>query len=403
VSAGPDRARGPGTAPALVVFVKECRESLRDRRVLLNALVLGPLFTPLLFLVLMHLIVGRELEKAERPLPVSVIGAQYAPNLVEDLRRQGMAQRPPVADPEGAVRDQSVDLVLRIGPRFAQDWNAGRPAQVELIFDSSRQDLRGAIDRLQSMIENTSRRVGSLRLLARGVAPALMAPVVVAVRDQATPAARGAMLLGMLPYFLILTALLGGMWLAIDTTAGERERQSLEPLLINPVARGQILLGKLLATALFSMSSLVLGLLAFLAVGHLLPSDEPGLALSIGPRFILLALPIMAPLVLLIAVAQIWVASFARSFREAQTYLGLAQLVPLVPSILLMAVPMRPQLWMSAIPVFGQQVTILHLLRGETVNLPGIVIGVLVTLAAAAGVFRLTLRLYTSERVAIAG
>jgi sodium transport system permease protein len=389
-------------APTAIVFLKECRESLRDRRVLLNALVLGPLFTPLLFLVLMHLIVGREMEKAERPLPVVVIGAEYAPNLIDDLRRQGMAQRPPVADPEAAVREQSVDLVLRVGSRFAEDWNAGRPAQVELIYDSSRQDLRSAIDRLESMIEAYTRRTGSLRLLARGVAPSLLAPVVVAARDQATPEARGAMLLGMMPYFLILTALLGGMWLAIDSTAGERERQSLEPLLINPVAREQILLGKLLATALFSMASLVLGLLAFLVVGHLLPSDEPGLALSIGPRFIFAALPIFVPLVVLIAAAQIWVASFARSFREAQTYLGLAQLVPLVPSILLMAVPMRPQLWMSAIPVFGQQVTILHLLRGETISPLGIGIGVVVTLATAAGVFWLTLRLYSSERVAIA-
>jgi sodium transport system permease protein len=400
---GAGQARGAGLGPALIVYVKECRESLRDRRVLLNALVLGPLFTPLLFLALIHLIVGREMEKAEKPLPVAVIGAEFAPNFIADLRQQGMEQRPPVADPEAAVRQQAVDLVLRIDARFAQDWEAGRPAQVEFFYDSSRQDLRSAIDRLQTMVEAYTRRTGSLRLLARGIAPALMSPVVLAGRDQATPEARGAMLLGMLPYFLILTALLGGMWLAIDATAGERERQSLEPLLINPVGRGQILLGKLLATATFSMASLMLGMLAFLVVGHMLPSDEPGLALSIGPRFILGALPILVPLVFLIAAAQIWVASFARSFREAQTYLGLAQLVPLVPSILLMAVPMRPQLWMSAIPVFGQQVTIAHMLRGEAADPLGVAIGVVVTLATAAGVFWLVLRLYAEERVAIAG
>ena len=400
MSAGARRGRVLG--PALVVFSKECRESLRDRRVLLNALVLGPLFTPLLFLVLMHLIVGRELDKAERPLPVSVIGAEAAPNLVEALRQQGMEVRPPVADPESAVREQSVDIVLRVGPGFARDWEAGRPAQVEVLYDSSRQDLRGAVDRLQGMLDSYTRRTGALRLLARGISPALVAPLAVAVRDQATPQSRGAMVMGMLPYFLILTALLGGMWLAIDSTAGERERQSLEPLLINPVERYQILLGKHLATALFSMASLMLGLIAFLVVGHLLPSDEAGFGQVIGGRFIAIALPLMLPLVLLIAIAQLWVASFARSFREAQTYLGLAQLVPLVPSILLMAVPMRPQLWMSAIPLFGQQVMLLRLLRGESVDPLGIAIGVAVTLLAAAGVFWLALRLYRAERVAIA-
>jgi len=386
---------------ALIVLGKECRESVRDRRVLLNALVLGPLLTPLLFLILMHMIVGRELEQAEKPLPVVVIGAEHAPNLVDALRQQGMEPRAPVADPEEAVRQQRVDLVLRIGAQFADDWRQGRPAQVEMLFDSSRQEVHGQIDRLQRMIEAYSSRNGSLRLLARGISPALVSPLVLARRDLASPQARGAVLLGMLPYFLILTALIGGMWLAIDSTAGERERQSFEPLLANPVGRGQILLGKMLATAIFSMASLILGLLAFLAAGHFMPTDDLGMGIAIGLPFVLTILPVMVPLVLLIAIAQIWVASYAKSFREAQTYLSLAQLVPLVPSIILMAVPMRPQLWMAAIPLFGQQVTMLRLLRGESVNPLAIGIGAAFTLAAAALIFQVTLRLFQSERVAI--
>ncbi|HYB50837.1 MAG TPA: ABC transporter permease [Burkholderiaceae bacterium] len=387
--------------PTLVVFLKECAESLRDRRVLLNALVLGPLLTPVLFLLLMHLVVGRELEKAEKPLPVVVIGQKSAPNFVAALEQQGMLTLPEVPDPEAAVREQRVDLALRIAPRFADDFRAGRPAQVELIYDSSRQEVRGEVERIESMIETFSRRTGSLRLLARGIAPSVATPVVIAGRDQATPQARGALLLGMLPYFLILTALIGGMWLAMDSTAGERERQSLEPLLVNPVGRASVLAGKMLATACFSMASLVLGLLAFAVVGHLMPGNEAGLGLSIGAHFVMGALLVMTPLVLLIAIAQIWVASFARSFREAQTYLGLAQLVPLIPSVLLMAAPMRPRLWMSAVPLFGQQVTILRLLRGEAVSALGIFIGMGVTLAAAAAIFWGALRLYRSERVAI--
>ena len=386
---------------ALVVFIKEGRESLRDRRVLLNALVLGPLLTPLLFLVLMQVIVGREIERAEKPLPVTVIGAEHAPNLVEALRQQGMEPGPPVPDPEAAVREQRIDLALRIGPGFGEEFRAGRPAEVEILYDSSRQDVRGALDRLEGMIGSYATRTGSLRLLARGIAPSLAAPIVIAGRDQATPQARGAMLLGILPYFLILSVFLGGMWLAIDTTAGERERQSLEPLLINPVARAQVLLGKLLATAAFSMTSLVLGLLAFMAVGNLLPAGDAFAGVSIGPRFVLQVLPLMVPLVLLVAIGQIGVASFARSFREAQTYLGLAQLVPLIPSILMMIVPMHAQLWMSAVPLFGQQIAILALLRGETLSALGLGLGAAATLLAALGIFHLTLRLFLSERVAI--
>jgi len=384
-----------------VVLRKEMVESLRDRRVLLNALVLGPLLTPLLFLLLVHLVVGREHELADKPLPVAVIGAGNAPGLVQALRQEGMEVRPAPEDPEAAVREQQLDVALRIPDHFAADWRAGTPAQVELIFDSSRQEARGQVERLQAMIESYSHRVGALRLLARGIAPAVASPVLQVARDQATPQARGALLLGMLPYFLVLTALVGGMWLAIDSTAGERERQSLEPLLINPVPRSQVLLGKTLATALFGMASLVLGLLAFWAVSQLMPGDEPTLARIIGPRFVATVLPVMVPLVLLIAIAQIWVASFARSFREAQTYVSLAQLVPLIPSMLMMYLPVRQQLWMSAVPLFGQQFTILRLLRGEDLSAVAITLGAGATLLASAGVFWLTLRLFRSERVAI--
>lgn len=390
-------------SPAGIVFLKECRESLRDRRVLLNALVLGPLLTPLLFMVMMHMIVGRELEKAERPLPVAVVGAQYAPNFVAALRQMGVEPRPSIPDPEAAVREQREDLVLRIDAQFGASWRAGRPAQVELLFDSSRQDVRGEVERLQAILEGYSSRTGSLRLLARGVAPTVVSPLVVASRDLASPQARGAQLLGILPYFLVLTVLIGGMWLAIDSTAGERERQSLEPLLVNPVGRGHVLAGKMLATAAFSTASLFLGLLAFYVAGRLMPDDGSGLGLSLGLPFVALAFADMLPLVLLIAAAQVWIASYARSFREAQTYLGLAQLVPLIPSIVMMAMPLRAQGGLLLVPLFGQQVTILALLRGQPAQPLAMALGSAATLLAAAGIFALTLRLYRSERVAIAG
>ena len=141
---------------ALTVFVKECRESLRDRRVLVNSLVLGPLLGPLLFLVLMRLVVGRELEKAEQPLPVVVIGAERAPELLAGLRQMGLRQLPPVADPELAVREQRIDLALRVAADFGANWRGGRPAQVELIYDSSRRDAQHDAERLRGMLENYS-------------------------------------------------------------------------------------------------------------------------------------------------------------------------------------------------------------------------------------------------------
>jgi sodium transport system permease protein len=384
-----------------VVFVKECRESLRDKRVLLNALVFGPLLAPVLFVGLLRFTIGRQLEQADKPLPVVVIGAEHAPELVTALRQQGMQPLPPLADIETAVREQRVALALRITDSFAEDWRAGRPAQVDIIYDSSQREGGGQVQRLRAMLQNYSWRTGAMRLIARGLAPSSSNGLLIATRDQATPQARGALLFAMLPYFLILSSFLGGMWLAIDSTAGARERLSLEPLLINPVTRAQILLGKLCAAAAFSFISLTLGLAAFALAARLLPSRQFEMSLNLEPRVIAAILLLMLPLVFLIVISQMVVAAFAKSYREAQTYVGLLQLLPLIPSVALGVAPMTPQLWMYGLPLIGQQLTVLRLLRGEAVTALQPALCSLATVLAAIAAFLLARRIYESERLAV--
>jgi sodium transport system permease protein len=388
-------------SPTLAVFVKECRESLRDKRVLLNALVLGPLLAPVLFVGLLRFTIGRQLEQADKPLPVVVIGAERAPELVTALKQQGMEPLPALADIETAVRDQRVALALRITDSFAEDWRAGRPAQVDIIYDSSQREAGGQVQRLRAMLQNYSWRTGAMRLIARGLVPTSANGLLIAARDQATPQARGALLFAMLPYFLILSSFLGGMWLAIDSTAGERERLSLEPLLINPVPRAQILLGKLCAAAAFSFISLTLGLAAFALAARLLPSRQFEMSLNLEPRVIGTILLLMLPLVFLIVISQMVVAAFARSYREAQTYVGLLQLLPLIPSVALSVAPVTPQLWMYGLPLIGQQLTVLRLLRGEAVTALQPALCSLATLLAAIAAFLVARRIYESERLAV--
>jgi sodium transport system permease protein len=388
-------------SPALAVYLKECRESLRDRRVLLNALILGPLLGPLLFVGLLRFSIGHELEQADKPLPVVIIGAERAPNLVAALEQQGLQALPPIGDIETAVREQRVALALRITEQFASDWRAGRPAQVDIIYDSSQRAGGSQFERLHGMLENYSRRTGALRLITRGLSPSATSGLLIATRDQATPQARGALLFAMLPYFLILTSFIGGMWLAIDSTAGERERQSLEPLLVNPVAREQIVLGKLGAAASFSFTSLVLGLLAFSVAARLLPAQRIEMSLAIGPAVIGSILLLMVPLVVLIVISQMLVSAFARSAREAQTYVGLLQLLPLIPSVAVSVLPVTPQPWMYALPLIGQQLSMLRLLRGEPVSALPLALCSLVTVLAAAAAFLLAKRIYESERLAV--
>jgi sodium transport system permease protein len=388
-------------ASALVVFWKEIRENLRDRRTVINTLLTGPLLAPAIFVLIINATVSRELDKAEKPLPVPVIGAENAPNLIASLKQQNIEIKEAPADPERAVRDMDADLVLRIPAELGASWRKGEPAQVELIYDASRREAQGSVGRLRGALESYAQRTGGLRLLARGISPGVIRPFVVADRDQSTAQTRSGTLFAMLPYFFILGAFIGGMALAIDTTAGERERQSLEPLLINPVSRSEILIGKLLATSVFALTSVLLGIIAFSIVGRFLPTEKLGMSLEIGPHFAATVLLTMLPLVVLIATLQTLAAAFAKSFREAQTYLSLLMFVPAVPTMMLSLFPVKTETWMYAVPLMGQQITITRLMRGDDVAMAELGVCFACTAAAALVVYFLTVAIYRGERLAI--
>ncbi|MBS0432430.1 MAG: ABC transporter permease [Proteobacteria bacterium] len=386
---------------SLVVFLKEVRENLRDRRTVINTFVTGPLIAPLIFVLAFQFGINSMLEKAEKPLPVSVIGAANAPDLIASLRQLGMDVKPAIANPEAAVRAQDVNVVMRVPADYGKAWKTGEPAQVELIYDASQRDSDQAADRLRDMLKTVSGRTASLRLLARGLSPALIQPIAVADRDQSTPQSRAGIMFSMLPYFFIIGIFIGGMALAIDTTAGERERQSLEPLFANPVPRWQILLGKLGATSVFAMATVLLSIIAFSIAGHFLPNDKLGMKLDIGVRFTILTMVVMLPLGVLLACLQTLVAAFAKSYREAQTYLSLLMFVPAIPTFVLAFLPYKAQAWMYAVPVMGQQTAILRLLRGDPVSAANILLCVGCTTLGALIVWAVTERIYRSERLAI--
>jgi len=386
---------------ALTVFWKEVRENLRDRRTVVNTLLTGPLMAPLVFVLIINAAITRELDRAEKPLRVPVAGAGHAPNLVAALRRAGVEIEAAPAEPERAVREQDVDLVLRIPADYARAWNAGESAQVELVYDQSQRDAQGSVARVRGLLEAYAGQTGALRLVARGIAPALTRPLVVAERDQSTAQARSGTLFGMLPYFFILGVFIGGMALAIDTTAGERERQSLEPLFANPVSRAGLLAGKLGATCAFALTTLLLSIAAFSVAGRFLPTARLGMSLELGVPFAALTLLVMLPLVVVLASLQTLAAAFARSFREAQTYLSLLMFVPVIPTLLLSLFPLKTQTWMYAVPLMGQQVTIMRLLRGDPVEPAQLALCFACSALAAALAWLATLAVYRSERLAI--
>jgi sodium transport system permease protein len=350
------------------VFIKELLDNFRDRRVILNTLVLGPLMGPLIFAVMISFMTRQATERMEAPLELPVVGAEYAPNLIGHLERQGVIIKDAPADPEQAIRTEEEEVILRIGPDFAEAWLEGRSAPLELIADQSLRYSGTTIARVRGYLNGYSNQVGQLRLLMRGVDPELTRPISIRITDMSTPESRGGMVLAFLPYFILITVFMGSMHMAIDTTAGERERKSLEPLLINPLPRWQIMAGKLAATTSFALMTLGLGLIAFVYAMGFLPVADMDMALNLDLRVAALAFLLCAPAALLAAALLTILAAFAKSFREAQSYMGLVILVPMIPSFWILIDPTRSETWMTLVPLLSQNVLILELVRGEPVN-----------------------------------
>lgn len=383
-----------------VVFGKEIRESFRDRRSLTSALVMGPLFGPALFAAMMIGILNMEQQRAEETLEVPVVGAEHAPNLVDWLRQQGTVIKDPPGDPERAVKDNDEPMVLVIPGGFGDRLGKAEPAVVEIIFDRSRRESDTYVSRLRGQVDRYGRTVGALRLQARGVNPNIARAVVVRDRDISTPESRGALVLGMMPYFVMFALFMGGMYLAIDTTAGERERQSLEPLLLNPVPRGEIMAGKLAATIVFALLSLALTLVAFAIAMGFVPVAELGLGLALDVPTCLTMFAVTAPMAIVAGGLQTIVAAFAKSFREAQTYLSFLLFVPMLPTLALFILPVKAKLWMMSIPILSQSLLIQQLVRAETLDPKHVLVSVVTTVVLGVLLALVAARLYHNERLA---
>ncbi len=349
----------------LTVCLKELRELSRDRRTLFLALVMGPVLVPVLLLGMLTLAQNRARSQIEKPLQVAIIGADRAPELVRWLAGEGIERKMLAGDPDAAIRAQDEDAYLRVGESFGKDWREGTPALVEIVHDSTRQDSAIPVRRLESALQRYSQQVGALRLLARGVNPGVAAPLSVAHRDLSAPEARRGMAMAILPYLLILSAFLGGVALIIDATAGERERQSLEPLLATPAPRAAIVSGKILAACTIGLLALLLTLLALKLGAQFAPGIGSMMDVSLAAigKMLLVLLPMLFIGTSLLTV----IAAGAKSVKEAQSYMSMLMLLPMVPTIMLMVSPVKTQLWQYAVPFLAQNQILLKIIRSEAI------------------------------------
>jgi len=384
----------------ITVFRKEVLDNVRDRRTLASALIMGPLFGPMLFAFVINLSIERSLDDVERVTELPVIGQDHAPNLLRYLESRnidvvdGPADRAAALD---AVANGTHDIVLVIPEEFGEQFTKAVPARVEVIADRSNTQADRLARRARTALHAYSGELASIRLSARGVSPLAMRPLNIDDVDVSTPSGRSAILLGMMSYFLIFAMLMGGMYLAIDTTAGERERGSLEPLLALPVTRNQLLLGKVAATCVFMALSLGLSLGSFYVALKFMPLDELGMTPNFGPLTVGAAFLVLAPFILLGAAVMTLVASFTKSYREAQTWLSGVLLAPTLPILIVSILTLRPRLEFMFVPSLSQHLLLVDMVKNKPLDPLHVAISVCSTLLLGGLLTWICARLYRRE------
>ena len=388
-----------------VVFRKELVDSLRERRSLVSALVFGPLFGPVLFVLVTSYAVNLQIDEAEQPIGVPIVNGAGAGNLVSHLfGRQIDVDHERFADADalrGAVRGGEVDVGLVVDRDFGAALAAGEAARVWIVADLANNTARPSIARLRSALNEYSRGIGVQRLALRGVDPSLARPLAVLTDDVSTPSGRAVLLLGMMTYFLLFSTLLGGTQVAIDTTAGERERGSLEPLLTLAASRAELVWGKIGVTFVFMAVSLAICIVSFAIAVRFLPLAEIGMTASLTPLVCAGIYIVMLPFAALGAGVMTIVASYTKSFREAQTYTSIAMVAPPLPIILVVLNPVQPSWPLMLVPSLSQHLLVTELVKGEAFDLLHLAVSAVVTIAVGVACGLATARRYRGEAILV--
>jgi sodium transport system permease protein len=300
-----------------VVFAKELKDALRDRRTLMAVFVSSVLMGPLM-LVLLSTLVGKYEKRAEAR-EVVVIGLDNAPSLRNYIERQTFVVKKAPADWESELKDSKLgDPVVIVPGGFEDDVAHGRPPRIELVYSSANARAQSGVGAIAQLLQGFDQEQATLRLVARGVAPSTLSVTRIDEHDIADNAARAAQMTNIVPIFVLMSVLYGALNAALDTTAGERERGSLEPLLATPASRGALVVGKWGAVFALGLLIAVLACLSFLPAQSLLRSESLAALFRFGWLEAAWFIGLLAPLAALIAALMMAVAIRCKTVKEAQ-------------------------------------------------------------------------------------
>jgi sodium transport system permease protein len=365
-----------------VVLVKEVIDALRDRRTLLRLLIPAVMMGPLLLMGISSLISSLE-ERADKR-EVMVVGMEHAPTLRNFLERQTYRVTAAPPDFESRLRaSKLLEPVLVVGPHFERDLLAGEQPVVEIVTDSSNQRASAGMAGLQRLLMGFNQERAVLNLALRGVSTELLRPVAFEERNLASTQARATRITAMIPMFIIMAVLYGALTASLDSTAGERERGSLEPLLMNPVHHLALVIGKWFAVAVLGMAVALVSSLSFVPAQWFLKSDSLQAMFQFGAPEVLAFWLLQLPLAAGLGAVLMALAIRSKTFKEAQAGSGLViALVSLAPMVSMLN-PGGDAPWYLWVPGLSQNTLMMLVLKGEALTFaqvaPGVLVGAVLT------------------------
>jgi sodium transport system permease protein len=357
----------------VTVFRKELLEVSRDRKTLIFMIALPLLFIPMLLQVTWDFIADAEEEAASKTLDYAIVGGEHLPEVAEAFAStQGFSavvlDDPSEAAIRAAVADERIDFALVMNPP-----GPGGQHVVELWYDNAPMSSK-VKPRVNEVIDGLGGELRRDRLAAFGIHdPGVLQGVIepVVVQPRGTAAMRevlGERVGGMLPYLLIIFCFMGAMYPAIDLAAGEKERGTLETLLLVPIPRGQVVLGKFLVVFTAGVVAAVLaiaGLGGWLAWrSRELEGDLGAVLAAIGAGDLLLIAAMLVPTAAIFAALLLAISIYAKSFKEAQSYIAPLNMLVILPAFLAMLPGVELDWATASIPLANISLAIKELIKG---------------------------------------
>lgn len=383
----------------LVILWKEIIDNLRDRQTVFYALLFGPVLLPLLIGGALVASIKQATVSFEEPSTLAVSHSDRAPNLMAFLYSNNMNVTPAPADVERSVRQGDVPIVLDVPEGFASALRRGNPAPLIIHVNEGNKDSTKEARKLNTLLNAYSKTLSALRMQHRGIDPSVFSVIEVSLQDVSSNGFRGQLLASILPFLLIVAMVMGGFYLAIDTTAGERERHSLEPLLSLPMPRCKLVLGKYLAVLTFVGISSILTAASLYLVFRLLSPEAAGGVLRFDGQTICRAWLLASPLIFFISAVLMTVAASTKSTKEAQTYLGLLMVFPMAPFFILQFVNIKSVDLTMSLPMLSQYQLLERVVLQDRLEPIHILLSVAGTLIATAFLYLAAVKLYSKEKI----